>query len=115
MIEMAKLRALSLETLQALGESVKQAVKEKQRSELRIGSLVEFFSVKRGRMIQLSIQSFGPKNLQGYEIDKDGNQLMNLKWRVNPSMVKIVRPVAAVARLPVGVGADRPANASAMF
>ncbi|UUZ75468.1 hypothetical protein LP414_27520 [Polaromonas sp. P1(28)-13] len=75
-----------------------------------MGSEVTFHSTKRGRNVRMFVENFGPKNLLGYEIDATGNHLRNMKWRVHPSMVKLVTPTQKIATRPTGGVNDRPAG-----
>jgi hypothetical protein len=115
MIDAAKLNALSLDTLKELERNVKLVIANKMRSEIRHGSIVTFFSSKRGRNVRLSVTGFGPKNLSGYEITPSGDHMHTMKWRVHPSLVQIeAAPVIGPAVL-LGMGGDRPKSAAAAY
>lgn len=111
MIDRAKLLALSLETLTALKASIVEVIAHKQKDDIRIGSVVTFYSRQRRGQVSMCVQNFGPKNLIGYEIDAHGNHLTKMKWRAHPSLVTLVNTAPKVPVRPVlGGPNDRPAS-----
>lgn len=91
MIDQAKLNALPLNVLQELHERIKYTLTRKARSEVRYGAVMEFYSPKKMRTVQIKVTGSGPKNVTGVELDEMGRETLS-RWRVNPTLL---RPVAS--------------------
>jgi hypothetical protein len=82
MIDQAKLNALSLETLRELRERITDTIARKVAQDLRVGSIATFESKKFLRQVTIRIESIGPKNVIGTELDAQGKPLRPNGWQV---------------------------------
>jgi hypothetical protein len=94
MIPAAKLREISSERLEELNRAVvaelryRYAVKQREAMrEFRIGQKVQWYSEKRGGMVQIVITDFNRKTITGKETMPGGR---TCTWRVAPSMLELV-------------------------
>jgi hypothetical protein len=113
MIDRSKLRQLSLQALMDLRDAVNAEITTKQHQEIRYGSIVTFWA--KGRQVRMFVTGFGRTRLQGYEIDRDGNHLHNMKWRAHPGAVRLEPVKPPPAKETFGGANDRPANAVGAF
>ena len=91
-------RAMAMEDLFALNKLIVEQIRWRQsqksfeaRRKFNIGDFIEFWSRKQGRHVRIRIDSIGPKNLIGQEVNAMNQALsFPMRWTVSPSIANLV-------------------------
>lgn len=109
-----RLKGIPDDALLRLKAQVDEEFKRRRPRLIQVGSQVTFKD-RDGHDVCMMITGKGSKNYTGYECDEYGNRLSNSKWRVAPEFLMPVLPKKPQVALPMGVGKDKPAAATAAW
>jgi hypothetical protein len=107
-----KLKALPLEALFQLRDELIDACRARKYEAFKVGRLAQFEKAGRGikGIVTIRITGFGPKNIQGLEVDPDTGLPSGRggSWRCDPDSLTPIFPKKVAPKPLQGVGADRP-------